>query len=93
MIIEQSYDWETSEGWEKFVCEAVNKYPMAPRWAKEVLDEFGKLCAHGVPVHEVVNRLLQMQIEVIDRKLAILKPKVEKDIKESRSQHRKLWNY
>jgi hypothetical protein len=42
---------------------------------------------------EDVIAALNEELKEINVKLAILKPKVEKDVRESREKHRKLWNY
>ena len=53
-----SESWETKCGWEKIVCESVNDYPMAPRWAKEILEVAGQLFGQGVEKDVIIRTLL-----------------------------------
>jgi hypothetical protein len=42
---------------------------------------------------EEILQVMQEELCEINARLAILKPKVERDIAESRAAHRKLWGY
>ena len=69
--IARSEPWEQEEGWEKIVCEAVTKFPMAPRDARKILELAGILFAYGVPEEHIFRSLqgrsLAREREVISR--------------------------
>ncbi|MCI0731019.1 MAG: hypothetical protein L0332_30425 [Chloroflexi bacterium] len=43
MVIELGYDWETSNDWEKVVCEPVIQGHLAPRQARALLEHATRL--------------------------------------------------
>jgi len=68
--VEASEPWETEYGWEEVVCESVKDYPMAPRWAREILEVAGQLFDQGIEKDLIVRA---MTGRVVFREYVILK--------------------
>lgn len=62
LVGNQSLPEELEEGWEKWVCEPIIKYPLAPRWGKVLLEVFGLLASQGISVEEVVRNLSNLTL-------------------------------
>ena len=58
VALEQSEPWETEDGWELVVCEAVMKYPLAPRDARAILIAAGEISRLGVDVPTLITRMI-----------------------------------
>jgi hypothetical protein len=53
-----SQKWETQDGWERIVSEAVIKYPLAPREARAILEVFGILAMRGINTVRLAQKIL-----------------------------------
>ena len=52
---------ETQEEWEKWVCEPIIKYPLAPRQAKAALELLGYLSSYGINIDKILIDLAREQ--------------------------------
>jgi len=70
MVGNESIPEDLEKDYYKWVCEPIIKYPLAPRWARAVLEIVGFLLSHGVSIKKILMDLAVVYTGVDITKLA-----------------------